>query len=316
MAGHCKDKNCWAPEVACNMGEEDYTKCPNYIGVHDNQAGKEKGEKGFLLPWSGNTFGNIDLQFLAGRSRPMVVGVVGPHNAGKTTLLTVFYLLLSQGRPVGSKYFAGSYTLGGWENLAHFLRWRPDHGPDFPPHTSRGDGRMPGLLHLAFRNQDDILEDFLFADAPGEWFEHWAINKNAPDVHGAQWINRYADTFMLFIDSDALSGKKRGEARTQLLGLAQRLSGELLDRPVAIVWAKSDKEVPESIQSTLKESFERLFPIYEEFSVSVMLNNSITEEAFLKLLSWLLSGQRIFGFTMQKLPIMKSKDPLLSYRGR
>lgn len=175
---------------------------------------------------------------------------------------------------------------------------------------------MPGLLHLAFRNQDDILEDFLFADAPGEWFERWAINKNAPDVHGAQWINRYADAFMLFIDSDALSGKKRGEARTQLLGLAQRLSGELLDRPVAIVWAKSDKEVPESIQSTLKESFESLFPIYEEFSVSVMLNNSITEEAFLKLLSWLLSGQRIFGFTMQKLPIMKSKDPLLSYRGR
>jgi hypothetical protein len=297
------------------MGEEDYTKCPNYIGPQDKQDSNEKSEKGFLLPWTGNSLGNIDLQFLAGRSRPMVIGVVGPHNAGKTTLLAVFYLLLSQGIQASDRCFTGSYTLGGWENLAHFLRWKPDRGPDFPPHTSSSDGRMPGLLHLAFRNQNDILEDFLFTDAPGEWFEQWTINKNAREAHGAQWINRYADAFMLFVDSEALSGKKRGEARTQLLGLAQRLSGELLGRPVAVVWAKSDKEVPEGIRSTLKESFMKFFPTYEEFSVSVKLNNRVTEEAFMQLLSWLLSSQRISGFTIQDLPVMKIKDPFLSYRG-
>src|SRR3712207_7219078 len=39
--------------------------------------------------------------------------------------------------------FAGSYTLGGWENLAHSLRWQGGHGPMFPPHTSTGAVRMP-----------------------------------------------------------------------------------------------------------------------------------------------------------------------------
>lgn len=311
----CKNENCWAPEVACNMGEEDYTKCPHFTGIKGNKDIKEKIEKGFLLPWSSNAMGNIDLQFLAGRSRATIVGVIGPHNAGKTTLLSVFYLMLSQGQKIPDKNFAGSYTLSGWENLAHFLRWKPNHGPTFPPHTSRKEGRMPGLLHLAFRNQDDILEDFLFADAPGEWFERWAINRDAPETEGAQWISRYADSFMFFVDGDSLSGPKRGEARSQLISLAQRLSSESFERPVAIVWAKCDKKVPVDIQSSLKNIFKEMFVNYEEFSVSVKLKNKVTMGSFLQLLSWLLSNRTTVKFEMYNLPIKEKNDPFLFFRG-
>jgi hypothetical protein len=157
--------------------------------VAENKDEKSQAEDAFLLPWSSNSLGIVDLQFIAGRSKPLLIGIIGPHNAGKTTLLTVLYLLLSQGWRVKGRRFVGSYTLGGWENLAHSLRWTPNQGPHFPPHTPNDAGRLPGLLHLAFRRDDGVLEDVLLTDAPGEWFERWAIDKGAPNLDGARWIS-------------------------------------------------------------------------------------------------------------------------------
>lgn len=69
-------------------------------------------------------------------------------DAGKTSLLAAFYLLIARGiRPDGVE-FAGSVTLEGWENIAGSLRWTSASGPTFPPHTSTGGGR-DGMLHFA-----------------------------------------------------------------------------------------------------------------------------------------------------------------------
>ena len=149
------------------------------------------------------------------RSKPKVIAIAGAHNAGKTTLLTAWYLIAGRGYSPKGGYFAGSYTLEGWENLAHSLRWTEVSGPIFPMHTHTG-GRFPGVLHWALRTESDRLLDLLLPDAPGEWFRRWAIDRDAEDAAGARWLAEYADVFIVLADCDALSSPLRGAARNSL----------------------------------------------------------------------------------------------------
>lgn len=317
MAPKCPENDCWAPEIACNLGW-DLAQCPHYKAAVKETDASNATPTDFLLPWSGNSLGMVDLHFVAGRSRPTVIGIIGAPNAGKTTLLTAFYLLMCKGNQLLDRRFAGSYTLGGWENLAHSLRWTSTHGPHFPPHTPNDAGRLPGLLHMAFRREDETLEDVLFTDAPGEWFERWAIDKDASDIEGARWINRNTDAFMLLVDSDALSGPDRGEARTNIILLSQRLSSELLNRPIAIVWSKSDKAVNKTIREALNSNFRKLLEHHKQFAVSVQRDENqfeVTEDPFIELLSWLLESRRPIDSRDLQLPVIQTHDALLSFRG-
>jgi len=317
MTTKCPHQDCWAPEIACNFGD-DLEQCQYYKDVAKEESEKDVSQDAFLVPWSGNSFGTADLQFIAGRSRPTLLGVIGATAAGKTTLLTTLYLLLSQGhRPTGRR-FSGSYTLGGWENLAHFLRWKPQQAPTFPLHTPFNAGRTPGLLHLAFRRSDVSLEDVLLTDAPGELFTRWAIDKTAPELDSARWIASHADAFLLLLDSKALAGPLRGEARTNTLALAERLGDEIRNRPVAVVWAKSDYEVKESIRNALSTSFGRLFPLHREFSISIQRKDGtaeVTENSFIELLSWLLMTRRAPKVGHLALTTQKADDAMIAYRG-
>lgn len=323
MNEKCTYKYCFAPDTPCNLGEVELAECIYWKRATKKTSSEEltkaNAESGEfrVMPWSGNSLGTVDLEFVASRAQPNLIGVVGAHNAGKTTLLTAFYLLLGKGHRLTDKVFAGSYTLGGWENLADPLRWQAGGFPKFPPHTSSNAGRMPGLLHLAFREQDDTLRDVMFTDAPGEWFERWAVEKHAPDAEGSRWINNHAGAFMLFADSDALSGSSKGDARIQLLNVARRLSEDINNRPVAIVWSKSDVSVPEGFKSSLEKNFRKLFPVYEEFSVSVHLEQDVdgtTREEIMRLLDWLLRRRVVE--TAQDLVIPTSgEDAFLSFRG-
>ena len=48
--------------------------------------------------------GLVDLGFVTGRGKPIVVGIVGSQNAGKTTLLAAWYLLLGRGTRLNSNW--------------------------------------------------------------------------------------------------------------------------------------------------------------------------------------------------------------------
>lgn len=300
------------------MGEEELDQCPHWRTLSAADQAMDQTGGNILLPWSGNAFGTVDLQFVAGRSRPFVVGVIGSHNAGKTTFLTTVYLLLEHGRRLSRGVFAGSYTLGGWENLAQTLRWQPGQIPGFPPHTPRNAGRMPGLLHLALRRADDVVEDVLFTDASGEWFDRWAIDRNAPDGEGARWVSKYADAFMFFVDRAALAGPRLGEMRTQLQQLAHRLSDEVAQRPVAVVWAKSDISIADTLRASLQQRFDRLFSSSRVFDVTVRAGapwNEASFDAILPLVDWLLERPVGRHRISTELPVEQSDDPFLAYRG-
>jgi hypothetical protein len=331
----CSRPNCFAPETACNLGSE-LADCPFFgrsgrgaVGVVDPEGIPSAQERDYErervadfqrehvdsapLPWTGNSLGTIDLEFLSARSNPRILGLVGNQNAGKTTLLTVLYLLLHAGGSPSARQFCGSFTLGGWEALSQHLRWSGVQGLTFPPHTPRGLRRMPGLLHLAFRHASpsadgclkDSYEDVLLTDPPGEWFGAWTVDRDAASAEGARWIATNADAFAFLVDSEALAGPERGNAREQVLRLSQRLGECVRGRRVAVIWTKADVPVRDSIRTAINEALDRDLPGHRSFSVQVPLlatsqlqhkrEASITPDTadtLLKLLTWLLDATR------------------------
>ncbi|EMS81740.1 TRAFAC clade GTPase domain-containing protein [Desulfotignum phosphitoxidans] len=287
MNSKCSNPNCFVHEgESCVDGHLNLTDCKHFRSGGTESKTKAGPttiiESAARVPWSGATLGLADLITLLPRSRSILVGVLGAHDAGKTTLLLGNYLNCLRGSSIAQGEFCGSWTLGAWEALAAWSRFDDAaRTPHFPPHTPRGTIRAPGLLHLALRRADQSLRDVLLGDAPGEWFTRWAVHDNAPDAEGARWTVEHADTFLVMADCDRLSGPDRGSARADLRQLLERLGGHVGKRPVVLVWTKTDKKalseltpgIRDSIQRALKESI----PHATESETTVCRPESLTE---------------------------------------
>jgi hypothetical protein len=242
-----------------------------------------------------------------------VVGVVGSPNTGKTTYLAALYLLLNRGKQLADYAFAGSFTLGGWENIARHMRLDGRLSPSFPPHTA-SNVRLPGLLHLALR-RDSRLIDCLFADAPGEWFDTWATERDAVEAEGARWVARNSDAFLLFVDCDALSGEpaKRGGAKARLEDLAARLAGEAGARPVLVVWAKADRKGGQPIFADLEQDLAERHGFRRSLEISVV--NPSPGRGVLELTRALLEPNPAVAVPAWSDPVA-DPSPFLAFRGR
>ncbi len=314
----CGHPRCYLPDTPCFLGEESFPPdCKYFAKSGDSEVVLPATESVREFPWTGNTFGLDDVQWLAAWGHPRVFVPVGAYNAGKTTFLVALYLALMRGASPQGFEFAGSFTFGGWENLAAFMRYKPEGiGPTFPPHTVISAKGAPGLLHLAFQNSAGALTDALLADGMGEWFSRWAINELDSDAEGARWSARKADAFLFFVDCDALSGPERGSARDSLFKLALRLSHHLAERPIAVVWTKSDMKVPDAMRKQVLERLEKCFPGAPSFDVSAIALASEGEpaQAFVNVLTWLIKTSR----PTCRLPLLSTlnpTDPFLAYRG-
>jgi Double-GTPase 2 len=315
MSKICPFPDCYAPEVSCEFGATRYEDCehwqsqlaPAAEGAEITSEPAEAEEIRF--PWTGNAMGASDLGYLTGATRTRLVALAGPADAGKTSLLAAFYLLIARGWRGDRPSFAGSYTLEGWENIASSLRWSSVNGPTFPPHTSSAAGREPGLLHLSLRTRS-TQQELLVADAPGEWFERWATNKDSAQAEGARWLSEHSDVFLVIADSVALAGAERGIARKSILDLLQRVGGEVRGRPVALVWTKSDATVSDGMVKTIREAAQRALPGHVEFHVSMHpspVQDGKDEENqgqnVLALLEWIVTARaKSYSFTPETSP--------------
>jgi hypothetical protein len=175
------------------------------------------------------------------------------------------------------------------------------------------------MLHLALRDSSDIRRDFLLTDPPGEWFTTWAQKESAEGAEGARWVQQHADRFMFLVDREALASDERGKARDTLRDLARRLATGLSDRPVAVVWTKSDVSIPLSIERDLQECFASEFPGYREFRVRVRFGNETraeVEEPCLELMRWAFSTEAVHNKVTVALPNSSESDLFLRFRGR
>lgn len=273
MNRRCRQGDCYVHEgQSCALGYLDIAECPSWttedkspepsvLPTAHNTSG---------VPWSSSALGVSDLLALTARGRSILIGVLGAHDAGKTTLLTANYLHLLHGRTLAGSRFAGSRTLGAWEALAAWTRFDDAaRAPSFPPHTPRGTARVPGLLHLALRGTDDEHRDVLLTDAPGEWFARWSFREDAAEAEGARWVERHADAFLLFADCARLSGPERGKARNDTQQLIERLGNTVGARPTMLVWAKHDTPPPGGIQRTIRESLKARIPHATEVETTI-----------------------------------------------
>ncbi len=266
----CRVETCFVPDTTCALGHLNTRECPELISSGQEDNSVTQGGDEIVLPWSGTALGLVDVGFVTGRGRATIVGIIGPEDAGKTTILSAWYLLAGRGQATSqARVFAGSFTLPGWEAVASRMQWSPGSPPRFPAHTSSRLGRGQGLLHLAFR-EGGVLSDYLFTDAPGRWFQRWALNENAAEAEGARWISEHSDIFLIVADCAALSGKDMGSARATLQMLARRVAAVRRNRTTILVWAKSDIEISPEIQEAVREAVRAQIPDSEEFHTSVV----------------------------------------------
>ncbi|MDH5925054.1 hypothetical protein L8S13_01990 [Vibrio lentus] len=279
MTGGCTNKNCFVNEgESCAEGNPD-KKCCQYWSLNEVEGNTESVDSSAIrVPWSGSAFGGADLINLTPRGRSILIGVLGAENSGKTTFLVGNYLQLLRGSKIGHTQFSGSLTLGAWESLSSWLRFDSANSTvSFPPHTARGTERVPGILHLSFRNENEEMRDILLTDAPGEWFTSWSVNETAIDAEGARWVVKHADAFIIFADSEKLSGKERGQARSDLRQLIERLGNHAGNRPAILAWAKNDQKPPEKMVASIRRALNENITNSKEVEISVTEPDSLTE---------------------------------------
>jgi hypothetical protein len=319
MVGECKLKECGAPEVRCHLDKDDFRQCENFVvEALEKKRKKEKVTelKKSSLGWSGQAFTTDELALVSSRTSPILIGVIGKADAGKTTFLAMLYTLLLSGKKLKDYNFAGTKTILGWDGLYHRLKFKKG-GVAFPQPTPVTSNR---IYHLALRNKEQQLKDVLFADASGEVFSLWSVNRNDENADNARWIYSNSNAFILFIDCEALLVDKNA-AKKEIMLIARQLTNDLKERPVIAVWSKTDKknEVLPSIKDTLKTELEDLFSNYTEIEISNFLEPGPDELVHinnLAVVDWLLENIMVSSASDLFLDEVVSNDLFINYKGK
>ncbi|MEW6182506.1 MAG: hypothetical protein AB1500_04915 [Bacillota bacterium] len=263
------------------------------------------------LPWNGYALGTSDLTILSGRGQPVVVGLIGPPDSGKTSLLAFFYMWLLKYGKIGGWDFAGSWTLGGWESVVQYCRWTGEPPPSFPPHTSSA-GRHPGVLHVTLRQRESgALRDVLFTDAPGEWFTRWARVPADPTAAGARWVVDHANALLLLIDSAALEdAEKLPQSRRSTRDLLERVGAEKGTCPVMVLWTKDDVDVPGAVRDGLSRTCEHFIPGASFWRTTVTKPETI-QQCFVEA----IHASEKAEIALDEIEPRLSHDPFLAFRG-
>lgn len=294
----CSLKQCFAPGTTCAAGWQRPQDCENFEGsaeVIDKTNAVAVDDHTIGFPWTGSSLGLGDLHLVSATRKPEIVGLIGPHSSGKSTILAVSYLLLFNGMGLGGRSFAGSLSLAAWEQISSYLKFQGHTMPTFPPHTPLGKVRVPGMLHLALSNVDG-KRDFLITDPPGEWFDKWVLNADDPDAQGARWIAQHSTKFLFVVDTEKISialGKPANKYK--ILDLAARVSSVLDGRPIVIVWSKSDRKVDPDLRESIRQQLSAQLSGAKHFEVSV-LNPSKIVSQFQTMWEWTFGLSKYHSF--------------------
>lgn len=271
MREQCSNPDCTAPKGLCHVHvNTDYPKCEFWLeNKTDRPVEKQKGtnSKTQSLSWTGESFQPTDIEIVSQRSAPLIIGMVGSADAGKTSYLGMLYTLLFNGIKFESWSFSGSFTLAAWEMLAQYLKIKPNGSVVFAPPTPANPDYY-SLYHLSLK-KEELFRDVLFADSSGEVFNLWSENVQDQNAENARWIYEKSNAFIFMVDSVALINK-RGAAKSEIVQMAEQVAANLKGRPVAVVWSKADEidNIRENIKHALEEDLAEIFKDSQVFEVS------------------------------------------------
>lgn len=179
-----------------------------------------------------------EVRALLRRHSSRVIAIVGPHDAGKTSLIASLYDQFQQG-PVGESHFRQSKTLHAFEQACHDARAASERGIPHSERTKRGE---IGFYHLGVMSKrSGRAINLILGDRAGEEYRDAGddLSVTADFVEVAR-----ADVVTVLVDGERLSDNAhRHNVRSDFLLILQALSesGVLpLRSRLAVVLTKLD----------------------------------------------------------------------------
>jgi len=231
-----------------------------------------------VAPWRGRHLNLHEAEDIVRRSPARVISVLGPYDAGKTSLLASFFLQLANGQHGSFPYrFASSRTLYGFQDLVDRAnRWTGQGGEQIVEHTPKDDGTHGGrFLHLGLRpakDDDDRHIDVLLSDVTGEWIEKWTARVDGEGKRRLAFVPR-SNGFIVVADAAQLVSDEGMEMDDKIGRLIRRTvtaAGAGAGRGFVLVLSKFDKiiddegiEVPDENDSQRRHAWGELGALTE-----------------------------------------------------
>ena len=237
-------------------------KCPHYGKPSQPRAAAEivaAEAQAMLLP-SGDLLTVGDANEVLRRGGSRVIAMVGPKEAGKTTLIASVFELFLRGA-IEPYRFSSSRTLYAFERSCHPSR---AISQNVVPKTERTLLTDVHFYHLATRKNGAAIVDLLFADRNGE--DYRASVDDPSTASGFAEIAR-ADTITFLVDGrQLLDLTTRSSITSEVVATAQALidGGAIVGFPrCAIVLTKVDLVEKSASRERTKRDFGNLIARFE-----------------------------------------------------
>jgi len=244
----CANPQCKAFETGRCLEGLDFDKCPTYGRDQEIDATLETE----IVSEPTDTLINLRpattlpvsrASMLLGCQDGRVVAIVGPRDAGKTSLIASLFDLFQEG-PVAKLSFAGSETLHAFELACHDSRAASRRAIPSQPHTGHGDVRF---YHLNLSYEPAVAGmTLLLGDRAGE--EYLTAADDLSQAGPFPEVSR-ADTVTVLVDGGRLlNNQTRHNTRSETGLMIRALAdGEFLERKPHIIFVNASQHKDRAI---------------------------------------------------------------------
>lgn len=240
----CSNADCRVGETSKCVEGLELTACPNYgkavveiEKVEKDDVDEVSSSSTISLPVASKLAVSAAKRLLR-QNKCKVIAIIGPHDAGKTSLIASMYDLFQEG-PVNGVEFASSSTLHAFEEACHDARAASERGI---PHIGRTPRGKIEFYHLGVREgaaADGVT--LILGDRAGETYSEAADNVST--AHEFCEVAR-ADIITILVDGERLlDSGERHNVRSDIELIVQALieANIVLRIPkVALVLTKMD----------------------------------------------------------------------------